>query len=90
MLTIFLNVIFAARKQDQAGARLLTCIILILYNNNISDIAIALKKIKIGFFECTGNLKTFTLFLSIYLSNSPPLVAIKDLQPFSGRKWAKS
>ena len=47
-------------------------------------------KKKIGFLDCTGNLNTFTFSFLTNLSNTPPLVIIKDLQPCSGRKCAKS
>ena len=47
---------------------------------------IVFNRIRTGFFEWTGNLNTVTFFLSMYLINSPPLVAIKDFQPRSGRK----
>ena len=57
----------------------------ILFNKIIPINIIALNKIKTGFLLCTGNLITVTFFLSTYFNNSPPLVTINDLQPFSGK-----
>ena len=42
----------------------------------MKEIIIAFNKIKNGFFDLTGNLNTFTFFLSINLSKAPPLVII--------------
>ena len=73
--------------------------ITVLKKSSFSDFEVGAKfkiwgksndKTKIGFFDWTGNLNTFTFFLSINFINSPPFVIIKDLQPFSGRKCAKS
>ena len=38
-----------------------------------------------GFLLCTGSFIIFTLFLSINLRSSPPLVTIKEPQSFSGK-----
>ena len=59
--------------------------ILILINAIILIGIILFNNINNGFLLCTGSLKTFTFFLSTNLSNSPPLVTIKDLQLFSGK-----
>ena len=42
--------------------------------------------IKRGFLECTGNLINLTLSFFKNLRSSPPEVAKKDPQSFSGRK----
>ena len=43
------------------------------------------NKINNGFLLCTGNLISLTFSLFINFVKSPPLVTIKDLQPFSGK-----
>ena len=84
-MLLSLNVILHDKKQDQAGALLLACTISILKKIIINEIKIVLSKIKIGFLDFTGSLKTLTFSFLINFNSGPPLVIIYEPQPTSDR-----